>query len=94
MAVWVIVQAIKRRRFAWLAFKAAKYLALHLHIDTKTKTWTVVSKRMLVPELQHRTYEDIFEILKSNPETFVTYEEKYPNGKFKKFIVETRKATK
>lgn len=87
----MVVQAVKRKKFLWLATKAAEWIALNLHVDPETKTWKISSKPMWTPAFQTRNYEDIAAIFKSKPETFVTTEEKTPEGKFKKFTVETAK---
>ena len=44
---------------------------------------------MWYPGFQRRTYEDLAEIFKSDPETFTVHEER-ENGLFKRFTVETK----
>jgi len=41
------------------------------------------------PALVERTYKDIDAIFKSNPDNYKVHEERYPDGKFKQFTVET-----
>lgn len=87
--MWVVIEAVKRKRFIWLAGKAARYAAMNVEIDHETKTWKIRSKPMWAPEFQRRTYEDIANIFKSKPETFKVEETRTADGKFKKFTVET-----
>jgi len=87
--LWVVIKAIKSRKFIWLAIQLAKRLSLNIQVDPKAKTWKIVSKRMFAPEFQRHTYEDIASIFKSKPETFKVKEERTPEGKFKSFVVES-----
>lgn len=89
LIVWVLVQAIKRRKFLWLATMAARYVALNLHVNKETKTWSLESLPMFHPEQQERNYDDIAAIFKSKPENYKVTEEKTPEGKFKSFTIET-----
>ena len=87
--MWVVVQAVKRKRLLWLTAKAARFIALNLRVDRENKTWTLTSKRMFAPQLQSRNYEDIADIFKSDPDTFKVSETRTADGKFKSFTVET-----
>lgn len=84
-----MVEAIKRRKFLWLATKAAKWLSLNLEIDHEKKTWKISSKPMWHPEYQRRYYDDITAIFKCDPRTFKVSEDRDAEGKFKRFTVET-----
>jgi len=85
----VIIEALKRRKFLWLATKAAKFVALNLEVDREKKTWKLSSKPMWCPELQKRTYADIAAIFKCDPRSFKVTEDRDAKGKFKRFVVET-----
>lgn len=84
-----MVQAIKRRKFLWLASKAARWIALHLHVDKETKKWVIKSEPIDNPEFFNRNYDDIAKIFKSNLEAYKVNEERTADGKFKSFTIET-----
>lgn len=44
---------------------------------------------MLQSEFVVRNYDDINAIFKSKPETFKAKEERYPDGRFKSYTIET-----
>lgn len=83
------MEAIRRKRFLWVASKAARWVALNLHVDRETKQWSIKSAPMFQPQFQTADYSDIAKIFKSKPETFKVHEERTSDGKFKSFSVET-----
>ena len=89
MALGVVLFSIQHRELLWVAIRVSRYLGVNIRIDPVSKKWSIISKRMFMPGLQTRNYEDIAAIFKSKPETFKVTETKTPEGKFKSFTVET-----
>lgn len=85
----VLQEALKRRKFLWLATKAVKWLSLNLEVDSESKTWKITSKPIYVPTFQERYYSDITAIFKSDPRNFTVTEERDEAGHFRKFTVST-----
>jgi len=86
----VIVKAIKNRDYTWLLAKIVRYVTLNIRFNHEEKKWEISSGKSTDPAWGKVFYTDIEEIFKSKPSSYTVHEERFPNGRFKSFIVETR----
>lgn len=95
--VVIIVEAIRHRKFLWLATVAANYIASRLEVDWDKQTFKFKSEKAFDPTNTKIDYEDINKLLeklhgpKLNPDDWKqgATEEHDTAGKFKRYSGET-----